>query len=163
LILNDDLKIYPWFRHWINKELWSSSVTLINGTWSHFFICKDLLDTIGSFDEDFRGIGFEDMDYSARCAYNKILINNLRCQFIAHLDHQPSRTSFDDRSSTLWGPKYSSINHETFFKKWRICDHDSGIYIKQLKSFVVPVKPLVNKRGHLHLNFVNGVCYPDRD
>jgi hypothetical protein len=162
LVLNDDLRIYPWFRKWIERRLWSSSITLINGTWSHFFICRNLFDTVGSFDEDFRGIGFEDMDYTARCAYNKVSINNVKCQFINHLDHQPSRTSFDDQSSTLWGPKYSSINHEVFFRKWKVCDYDSGAYIKQLDSYVMPVKGFDKKQSKINLKFINGVCYPDR-
>ncbi|MFN9622664.1 MAG: glycosyltransferase family 2 protein [Cyanobacteriota bacterium] len=162
LILNDDLKIYPWFRLWIEKKLWNSSITLVNGTWSHFFLCKDLLDKVGWFDEDFRGIGFEDMDYTARCAYNGVPINNLRCQYITHHDHQPSRTSFDDQSSTLWGPKYSSINHDVFFNKWAVCDHNSGIYIKQINSFVLPRKSFRNMIPNLELDFQNGIYYPDR-
>lgn len=162
LVLNDDLRIYPWLRQWLEKRLWDSSITLINGSWSHFFFYRDLFETIGPFDEDFHGIGFEDMDYTARCAYNGVSINNVRCQFIAHHDHQPSRTSFDDQSSTHWGPKYSSMNHETFFKKWKLCDHDSGIFIKQLNSFVVPLKPLVNARHDSNMRFTKGICYPDR-
>jgi hypothetical protein len=163
LILNDDLMIYPWFRRWVEKKLWSPSISLINGSWSHFLLCKDILDRVGWFDEDFRGIGFEDMDYTARCAYNDVSINNLRCQYITHHDHQPSRTSFDDQSSTLWGPKYSSINHDAFFNKWMICDHDSGIYIKQLKSFVLPKKTIRNESFRRHMKFLDGLCYPDRE
>jgi hypothetical protein len=164
LILNDDLRIYSWFRHWLEKKTWGSSITLINGTWSHFFLCKELLDKIGWFDENFRGIGFEDMDYTARCLYHGVKIDNQRCQFITHHDHQPMRTSFDDQSQTLWGPKYSSINHDTFFSKWQTCDYDSGIYIKQLDSFVIPRSHLgVEWRGDaLNLKFNKGVCFPDR-
>jgi len=162
LILNDDLRIFPWFRTWIERKHWNSTISLINGTWSHFFLTKSILDEVGWFDEDFRGIGFEDMDYTARCAYQGITINNMRCQYIKHLDHQPSRTSFDEQSSTLWGPKYSSINHDTFFQKWETCDYDSGIFIKQLNTFVVP-KRLDFHKGHgLNLSFEGGVCYPDR-
>ncbi|MFN9547443.1 MAG: glycosyltransferase family 2 protein [Cyanobacteriota bacterium] len=163
LILNDDLKVYPWFRCWIEKKLWHSNITLINGTWSHFFFSKDILPIVGWFDEDFRGIGFEDMDYTARCACEGITINNIRCQYITHLDHQPSRTSFDDQSSTLWGPKYSTINHDSFFRKWKLCGHDSGIYIKQLKSFVMPNYITEPKLNEIKLTFKNGICYPDRD
>lgn len=163
LILNDDLRVYPWFRMWIEKEHWHNDITLINGTWSHFFFSKELCHTVGWFDETFRGIGFEDMDYTARCALKNIEIKNIRCQYIRHLDHQPSRTSFDNQSRTLWGPKYSSINHDTFFQKWRVCDHDSGIFIKQLKSFVVTTGTVSDKAGKIDLSFLNGVCYPDRE
>lgn len=162
LILNDDLRVFPWLRIWIEKELWNSSITLMNGTWSHFFICKDVLDLVGWFDENFRGIGFEDMDYTARCAYKGVVIQNLRCQYITHLDHQPSRTSFDDQTQTLWGSKYSSINHDAFFQKWKICDHDSGIFIKQLNSFVIPNNLDSEKGEEINLIFKDNICYPDR-
>jgi hypothetical protein len=162
LVLNDDLRIYPWFRSWIEKKRWGSRITLINGSWSHFFLNKEILDDIGWFDEDFRGIGFEDMDYTARCMCKDVLIDNLPCQYISHLNHQPSRTSFDDQSSTLWGPKYSSINHDTFFQKWKTCDYDSGIFIKQLNSFVVPKKIANERADKLELQFKNKVYYPDR-
>lgn len=163
LILNDDLKIYPWMRPWIESKPWTSTLTLINGTWSHYFLSKKVLDIVGWFDEDFQGIGFEDMDYTARCALKKIDISNVTCQHITHLDHQPSRTSFDDRSQTLWGPKYSSINHDAFFRKWRICDDSSAIYIKQLNACVVPNKPSCHAESRTILRFTNNVCYPDRD
>jgi hypothetical protein len=162
LILNDDLKVYPWFRAWIENRELNSSITLINGSWSHFFFNREILDSVGWFDENFRGIGFEDMDYTARCARKGIPIDNTCCQYIRHLDHQPSRTSFDDQSTTLWGPKYSSINHDTFFEKWKICDYNSGIFIKQLNSFVVPNEIQHERREELELRFENGVYYPDR-
>lgn len=162
LILNDDLRIYPWFRPWMEKMYWQSNITLINGTWSHFFLSKRVIDTVGWFDENFQGIGFEDMDYTARCAYRGITINNIRCQYIHHLDHQPSRTSFDNKSSTYWGPKYSLINHDHFFKKWHICDHDSGVFIKQLNSFVIPKRNNDERYDEVKLFFKDGVYYPDR-
>jgi hypothetical protein len=162
LVLNDDLKIYPWFRAWIEKRQWNPSITLINGSWSHFFLNKEVLNYVGWFDENFRGIGFEDMDYTARCVWKGVLIDNLSCQYIRHLNHQPSRTSFDNQSSTLWGPKYSSINHDTFFQKWKVCDYDSGIFIKQLNAFVIPNKVAPGRMDELELKFENRVYYPDR-
>jgi hypothetical protein len=162
LILNDDLKIYPWFKSWINQTCISSGLTLINGTWSHFFICKEVLDLVGWFDEDFHGIGFEDMDYTARCALKGIKIGNLRCPHIIHHDHQPLRTSFDNKSSTLWGPKYSSINHDAFFQKWEITEDPAGIYIKQLNASVVPTTILSNISSPINLTFNGNICYPDR-
>ena len=127
-----------------------------------FFLNKEVLDYVGWFDENFRGIGFEDMDYTARCVCKGVLIDNLSCQYIRHLDHQPSRTSFDNQSSTLWGPKYSSINHDTFFQKWKVCDYDSGIFIKQLNAFVIPNKVGQVRMNELELQFENRVYYPDR-
>lgn len=162
LMLNDDLRVYPWLRVWLENKSYHENLTLINASWSHFFISRHVIDRVGWFDEDFHGIGFEDMDYTARCAIRNVSIDNLRCQHIAHLDHQPSRTSFDDRTDTLWGPKYSSINHERFFYKWKVTDGNSGIYIKQLNSFVVPNNEYKEPIPKLELLFNEGVCYPDR-
>jgi hypothetical protein len=162
LILNDDLRIFPWFRKWLENKPWYSDITLINGSWSHFFICKSILSKVGWFDEEFQGIGFEDMDYTARCVTEGVLIGNLRCQNIIHLDHQPTRTSFDDRSKTLWGPKYSTINHDRFFNKWKLTNDHNGVFIKQLNSYVVPNITYNLKSPILDLIFHDNVCYPDR-
>jgi hypothetical protein len=164
LILNDDLEIYPWLRCWTQKGSWGENITLVNGSWSHFFISKHVLKTVGWFDEDFKGIGFEDMDYTARCALSGIPIDNLSCQYIKHLDHQPVRTSFDTQSTTMWGPKYSSMNHDSFFRKWRKCSHNSGIFIKQINSFVEPVniRLLESRQASISLAFRKGICFPDR-
>jgi hypothetical protein len=164
LILNDDLRLYPWLRSWIEKNSWEENITLVNGSWSHFFISKHVLNAVGWFDEDFKGIGFEDMDYTARCALNGIPIDNLSCQYIQHLDHQPLRTSFDTQSATMWGPKYSSMNHDSFFRKWRKCSHDSGIFIKQIDSFVEPIDIglLESRQVPISLAFRKGICFPDR-
>jgi hypothetical protein len=162
LILNDDLQVYPWLRSWMEGNSSLSTLTLINASWSHFFLTKEIITKVGWFDEEFHGIGFEDMDYTARCALKEVAIANLRCQHISHLDHQPLRTSFDDKTDTLWGPKYSSINHQRFFDKWKVTDDNSGIYIKQLNSFVIPNHAHDDVIPKLDLVFNNGVCYPDR-
>jgi len=162
LILNDDLQVYPWLRSWLTDKSSLSTLTLINASWSHFFFPKEIISRVGWFDEEFHGIGFEDMDYTARCAVKEVNIDNLRCQHIIHLDHQPSRTSFDDKTDTLWGPKYSSINYHRFFDKWKVTDKKTGIYIKQLDSFVVQNQAHNDVIPTLKLQFINGICYPDR-
>jgi hypothetical protein len=162
LILNDDLQVYPWLRTWLTSKSSLSTITLINASWSHFFLPKEIISRVGWFDEEFHGIGFEDMDYTARCAVKEVVIDNLRCQHITHLDHQPSRTSFDDKTDTLWGPKYSSINYQRFFEKWKVTDSNTGIYIKQLNSCVVQNQAYNDVIPTLDLQFINGVCYPDR-
>lgn len=163
LLLNDDLYIYPWFRIWLGKVKWDAGITLINGTWSHFLFSKSMLKTVGWFDEEYRGIGFEDMDYTARCAHMNISIQNISCQYILHQDHQPTRTSFDKDSDTLWGPKYSQINHDTFFRKWKLSDTPSDIFIKQLSSYILPNQLTETKNESIELSFNGGVCYPDRN
>lgn len=162
LMLNDDLKIFPLFRSWLEKEAWGSTITLINGTWSHFFISRNIIKQIGWFDENFHGIGFEDMDYTARCSLGQIEITNLKCRYIQHQDHQPLRTSFDNQSKTLWGPKYSVMNHDAFFKKWRLSNSNTGVYIKQINKYVEPINQIRGKREVCNIHFNDGVAYPDR-
>jgi hypothetical protein len=163
LLLNDDLKIYPWFRVWVERNIMNvDKLTLINGSWSHFFYNKSLLSSIGYFDEDFCGIGFEDMDYTARCGFAGLAIHNLGCNYIEHADHKPSRTSFDEISDTLWGPKYSTINHKYFFWKWKVANEKSGVFIKQLNSYVEKHNSVQERYSNYDLRFKNGLCYPDR-
>lgn len=163
LLLNDDLYIYPWFRTWIERSDWNSnSITLINGTWSNFILAKSTIRNAGWFDEGYEGIGFEDMDYTARLGILGLPIDNLRCPFINHRDHKPSRTSYDKKTETIWGPKYSSINEEYFFKKWKTCERNKGVYIKQLGQYVQATDFLPIVTSEHRLTFDGMVCFPER-
>jgi hypothetical protein len=160
LILNDDLEIYPWFRHWLENVYWESDyITLIEATWSHFFISRKALEEVGWFDEEFLGIGFEDMDYTARCLNRGIGIKVVNCPYIRHRDHKPTRTSF--QTDTIWD-KYTTTNKDHFFKKWKACSHDSGIYIKQIHSFVEPTGYIGSIWPTRHMNIINGRYYADK-
>lgn len=160
LILNDDLEIYPWFRHWLENAHWESDyITLIEATWSHFFISKKALEEVGWFDEEFLGIGFEDMDYTARCLDRGIGLKIVKCPYVRHRDHKPKRTSF--QADTVW-EKYTTTNMEHFYKKWKECEHDNGIYIKQIHSFVEPTGYIGKIRPTRRMNIVNGKFYPDK-
>ena len=163
-ILNDDLRIYPWLRRWAESLTWKNQLlTLINSTWSHFIISPEVIRNVGAFDPGFPGIGFEDMDYTARASLSGYAIDNILCPYIRHQNHQPQRTSFDDQSDRVWG-KYTSANQAFFFGKWRQCSADEGVYIKQLGEYVCPVDSL----PYLPLtltdqNRTKTVYYPDRN
>jgi len=140
LILNDDLRIVPWMRRWAEAFDWrSAQLTLLNSTWSHFVISKEVIDRVGAFDPGFKGIGFEDMDYTARAGLAALPIGNVLCSYIAHKNHQPSSPSFG--SDQVWG-KYTSQNEEFFYSKWEICSPEEGIFIKQIPAYVKPKHPL---------------------
>jgi hypothetical protein len=163
LILNDDLHIFPWFRKWLERNEWDSEyVTLIEGTWSNFFISKKAIRKVGWFDEGYQGIGFEDMDYTARSKMMGATITNIRCPFLMHRDHKPTRTSFDNNTSTVWGPKYSSINQQYFYSKWKKTSVNSGIYIKQIDSCVEWTGKKEKPTNPRDFSFINGCFYPDR-
>jgi hypothetical protein len=162
LLLNDDLEVLPWFRRWLETAAWKTShVTLLDGIWSHFVISSRALDDIGWFDEEFPGIGFEDMDYTARCLASDVEIANVRCPYLQHRDHKPVRTSFDDVSSRAWD-WYSTVNQDHFFKKWRLATAPTKIYIKQLRDYVESTGYVGQIAKPLMLKFNKGLCYPDR-
>ena len=139
MILNDDLKAYPWLRRWAEKLDWHHvSLTLLNITWSHFIITSKVVQKLGYFDSGFTGIGFEDMDYTASAGMIGITIHDLLCPYLCHRNHQPERTSFDCESTRVWG-KYTSANQAVFFQKWEECTPNQGIYIRQLKTSVRPI------------------------
>lgn len=139
MILNDDLKAYPWLRRWAQRLVWQDlSLTLLNHTWSHFIISREVIEELGYFDPGFSGIGFEDMDYTALAGMKGIKIHDLACPYLVHRNHQPERTSFDSESTRVWG-KYTSANQAYFFQKWEECTPNQGIYIRQLKKSVRPI------------------------
>lgn len=141
LILNDDLRIHPWLRRWAESFPWEDArLTLLNSTWSHFVIADSTVRLAGAFDPGFPGIGFEDMDYTARAGCAGIAIANRLCPYLSHQDHQPTTTSFDDDSGRVWG-KYTSANQAHFHSRWQECGPEEGVAIRQLRSHVKPVHP----------------------
>jgi hypothetical protein len=162
LVLNDDLRIDPWLRRWAEAMAWEDvDLTLLNNTWSHFAIGRRCWETIGAFDQSFSGIGFEDMDYTARASLAGVGIEGVLCPYLHHANDQPETTSFDDQSKRVWG-KYTSVNQEHFFRKWETCPEPEGTYIRQLGGHVRPIAPL----PHLPVPPLRasgaGVVYPDR-
>jgi hypothetical protein len=142
LMLNDDLRIHAWLRRWAEGFDWqASTLTLLNSTWSNFVISDRTVDRLGGFDPGFTGIGFEDMDYTARAGLAGVSISNVLCPYITHKNHQPKATSFDSVSDRVWG-KYTSANQAYFFGKWQTCSADEGVFIKQIAAHVKPVRPL---------------------
>lgn len=142
LILNDDLRLHAWMRRWAEAFDWSAvDLALLNSSWSHFVIGPAALQRVGAFDPGFPGIGFEDMDYTARAGLAGVPISNHLCGYLRHEDDKPGTTSFDAISGRVWG-KYTSANQEHFASQWEPCDASEGIWIKQLQGWVRPRRPL---------------------
>jgi hypothetical protein len=142
LVLNDDLRIDPYLRRWAEAMAWESvDLSLLNNTWSHFAIARRSWEKIGAFDQSFSGIGFEDMDYTARACLAGVRIGGVACPYLHHANDQPATTSFDGQSERVWG-KYTSANQESFFRKWVRCPAPEGTYIRQLGHHVRPIAPL---------------------
>jgi hypothetical protein len=96
---------------------------------------------VGAFDPGFPGIGFEDMDYTARAGLAGVGIANHLCGYIRHQDHKPEATSFDAISGRVWG-KYTSANQAHFAAQWETCPPGEGVFIKQLHGHVRPRRPV---------------------
>ncbi|MCP9787183.1 glycosyltransferase family 2 protein, partial [Cyanobium sp. N5-Cardenillas] len=142
LVLNDDLRIDPYLRRWAEAMAWDTvDLTLLNNTWSHFAIGRHCWQQVGAFDQSFSGIGFEDMDYTARASLAGVRIVGTDCPYLHHANDQPTTTSFDGQSERVWG-KYTSANQEVFVRKWERCPEPEGTYIRQLGHHVRPIAPL---------------------
>ena len=142
LILNDDLAVDGYLRRWAERFDWSGvELSLLNSSWSHFVIAPATVSRVGAFDPGFPGIGFEDMDYTARSSLAGMSIANHLCGYIHHQDHKPEATSFDDISGRVWG-KYTSANQAHFAAQWESCPPEDGVYIKQLHGHVRPRRPV---------------------
>lgn len=142
LILNDDLRLHAWLRRWAEAFDWrSEQLALLNSSWSHFLIAPSALARIGAFDPGFPGIGFEDMDYTARAGLAGVPISNHLCGYLRHQDDKPTTTSFDTISGRVWG-KYTSANQEHFAAQWEACPEGEGVWIKQLRGWVRPRQPV---------------------
>jgi len=164
LILNDDLRVDPWIRRWAEKFDWTGvKLTLLNDTWSHFIIAPEVVDKVGIFESSFIGIGFEDMDYTARSVLAGIGIGNTLCPYLHHCNHQPKTTSFDNVSGRTWG-KYTTANEERFYRIWVRSTEGQGVYIKQIHDFVKPARPLsyASLSSLKPLKFREGLSFPDR-
>jgi hypothetical protein len=163
-ILNDDLYVDSWIRRWVEKFDWKNvKLTLLNDTWSHFIIAPEVIEKVGVFEPAFLGIGFEDMDYTARSCLAGLAIGNIPCPYLHHSNHQPKSTSFDDVSGRTWG-KYTTANEECFYRLWVRSSDGKGVYIKQIHDFVKPIKPIspVALSSLKPLQIRQGLSFPDR-
>ena len=143
LILNDDLAVDGFLRRWAEGFSWSSmDLSLLNSSWSHFVIAPATVARVGAFDPGFPGIGFEDMDYTARAGLAGVPIANHLCGYPRHEDDKPETTSFDAVSGRIWG-KYTSANQEHFAAQWEPTDQEEGVWIKQLHGRVRPRRPVL--------------------
>jgi len=161
-VLNDDLEIFPWFRHWLEGSYWKSShISLLERTWSSFLIARRSIDDIGWFNKEFQGFSFEDMDYTARCLESKVSIANIRSPYLRRRDHKPVRRFIDKKSGITW-ERCSDFNRDQFFKKWKICSYKNEILLKQLGDYDEPKGYQGKITRPERLRFCRGVCYPDR-
>lgn len=118
LILNDDVTVgHEFFRNLdiiVNDESRKIYQPLfkINGSWSHTFLDREIVSTVGWFDERYLGIGEEDGDFEWRLGKTfgqdmpSIAINGI----INHVDHSDCLAGMNKVNS-----KYSQFNYDFAF------------------------------------------------
>lgn len=124
LMLNDDLKISTTFRYDLEDSgLLHEKIAVINKSWAHFFISKEVIELVGWFDENLLEIGGEDDDYLARLATHNIYPNSFEIRSIKNYSAKLTSNSFGKDMTGEY--PYSLLNTKYLFNKWHITDHPS--------------------------------------
>lgn len=138
LMLNDDLKISPWFRtELISSEILNEEIALINRSWSHFLISKNTIKKNGWFDERFPAIGNEDEDYETRLVLNKIELPVFKFRQILNVVDIPKEYSYGKKPD-LVHVKYIKANQDLFHSKWDVSSHQKPgfVYVEILNAYL---------------------------
>ena len=116
LMLNDDIEIQTneifetTTNHIVSNNY--TGLTKINGSFSHYIINKQLMDTVGYFDERLLGFGEEDGDITYRLLKENININNISCggiiNIVSNIRHEHIIPGIG---------KYSSFNREFIYNE----------------------------------------------
>ena len=133
LMLNDDLKLSPWFAKAFHaSKILGSEIALINRSWSHYLISKSVLRRVGWFDERFPAIGNEDEDYEARLSMAKLPLTDFKIREIFNVVELPKKYSYG-KDVDLVNVKYAKSNQDFFNLKW------DKVYEKKKGYFYVPI------------------------
>jgi len=110
-IMNDDIEItgnnlFTWLGG-TNVQT-SETITILNGSFSHYIVTKQLLEKLKYFDERFLGFGHEDGDMMYR---HIEMLNKDVSNVSMHGIHNITSGVRDDNVRNSFG-KYSEFNHE---------------------------------------------------
>lgn len=135
LLLNDDTQITELFKIEFENKIIRKNLnfSIINETWSHFFITKKIIDEVGWFDENLLGIGQEDTDYMFRMSLKNMHITNTECLGIENYIAPAENPSWKEISTIVDG-KYSTINKDYIKEKYYTEDFNPEI--KKFNHFV---------------------------
>lgn len=115
-IMNDDICISPGFREQI-FGMEKKTITLINNSWSHFLITREVIREFGWFDERYTGVGNEDQDYDFRLAAKNTIPADVLFSTIRNVVVQTRDFSYGKNVQTV-NRKYTAGNREFFDSKW---------------------------------------------
>lgn len=120
LILNDDLNLNLLFRADLEKALAENpNFFIINNSWSHFVISKEIVKKIGWFEERLAGTGQEDGDYSVRMQNAGVEIKHAKALGIINYVAPQKNAGWREISAvSKTSGKYSEGNEQFFYKKY---------------------------------------------
>ena len=128
-IFNDDVKIASYFRRDVEQSgILNTELGLLNWSWSHFLISKNIIQQVGWFDERFPGVGNEDEDYEARLVIDNILIESYPIEGLKNIIIQTKDFSYGKNTETV-NIKYVRENKVVFDKKWDMLDEKKEGYV----------------------------------
>lgn len=139
LLLNDDCLIKHGFRQEFESQRGDREWLFLNESFSHFMTSKNVIRTVGWFDERFLGIGHEDGDYARRCAIKGFEYDvGIDCPSLRNLQIQEEFVSFTTDTKNKSG-NYSVYNENFFKKKWSHASFQKKGYtyipIRHLKKY----------------------------
>ena len=145
-IFNDDVKLGPTFRKDLEKSsILNEEVALINRSWSHFLISKNIIKQIGWFDQRFPAVGNEDEDYECRLSLLGISIKSFKINGLKNISFITKNFSW--KSTNVINKKYVRENQLFFNSKWEVIDQPEpgytyveilGKYVKLIKGMETP-------------------------
>ena len=156
LMLNDDLMIDPYFRFDFERNLnKKNDFFVINNSWSHFLISKEVVKNVGWFEERLLGIGWEDGDFMLRMVENNITPTSLKCLGIKNFVAPATNAGFSSISNFIG--KYSEINKNFFHEKWHFNHSDKEI---GYESFIKYKINFLWNNQELSGEIKDGMCTP---
>jgi hypothetical protein len=141
-VFNDDIKISSSFRRLLESSgILNESCGLINSSWSHFLMSKEIIKKNGWFDERFPGVGYEDQDFEIRLVSNGIVIKDYSIGGLKNLVFKTTDFSYGENIETDF-EKYSSDNGKVFFKKWEVIQADvqGFIYVRIIQGYAKQIE-----------------------
>jgi len=137
-ILNDDLEISPLFRRDLEKSgILSKRIAVINQSWSHFMISREIVNLVGWFDERFPAIGNEDEDYESRLVLKQVELVFFHLRSIKAILTIPVTYSYGEQVDII-NTKYLKSNKVFFDTKWEtVTQATEGYhYVRILNAWV---------------------------
>jgi hypothetical protein len=137
LILNDDTQVTELLRNELEQKALPLPFTILNTSWSHFLISKNILNIVGWFDERLLGVGHEDADYALRMGMAGIPVTDTEVLGLENYVVDEENPGWKSISKKNGDNKYAAYNTEFFNKKWITADGNHHIKPEEFKFSIM--------------------------